>query len=71
MRDVERVVLVPDEAIRNAQEMLWRLLRVVAEPGGAAAFSALISGRYQPRPGERVGVMVRGGNTVAVDFAHA
>jgi threonine dehydratase len=67
-RHVERVVLVPDEAIRNAQETLWRLLRVVAEPGGAAAFSALISGRYQPRPGERVGVMVSGGNTVAVDF---
>lgn len=70
-RHVERVVLVPDEAIRNAQETLWRLLRVVAEPGGAAAFSALISGRYQPRPGERVGVMVSGGNTVAVDFGRS
>ena len=67
-RYVDRVVLVPDEAIRAAQETLWRLLRVVAEPGGAAAFSALISGRYQPQPGERVGVMVCGGNTVAVDF---
>jgi len=67
-RFVERVVLVPDEAIRQAQETLWRILRVVAEPGGAAAFSALISGRYQPKPGERVGVMVCGGNTVAVDF---
>lgn len=67
-RYVERVVLVPDEAIRQAQETLWRILRVVAEPGGAAAFSALISGRYQPKAGERVGVMVCGGNTVAVDF---
>jgi len=70
-RYVDRVVLVPDEAIRNAQETLWRTLRVVAEPGGAAAFSALISGRYQPQPGERVGVMVCGGNTVAVDFDRA
>jgi threonine dehydratase len=70
-RFVERVVLVPDEAIRNAQETLWRLVRVVAEPGGAAAFAALISGRYQPRPGERVGVMVSGGNTVAVDFGRS
>jgi threonine dehydratase len=67
-RHVDRVVLVPDQAIRDAQETLWRLLRVVAEPGGAAAFSALISGRYQPGPNERVGVMVSGGNTVAVDF---
>jgi len=67
-RFVERVVLVPDEAIRQAQETLWRTFRLVAEPGGAAALSALISGRYQPKPGERVGVMVCGGNTVAVDF---
>ena len=59
---------MPDAAIRQAQETLWKVLRVVAEPGGAAAFSALISGRYQPRPGERVGVMVSGGNTTAVDF---
>jgi threonine dehydratase len=67
-RLVERVVLVSDEAIRHAQIALWATLRVVAEPGGAAAFAALLSGRYQPRPGERVGVVLSGGNTVAVDF---
>jgi threonine dehydratase len=44
-------------------------LRIVAEPGGAAAFAVLQSRRYRPRPGERVGVLVSGGNTVAVDFA--
>jgi len=67
-RYVHRVVLVEDRAIREAQEALWRALRVVAEPGGAAAFSALLSGAYRPRAGERVGVVVSGGNTVAVDF---
>ena len=67
-RYVERVVLVTDEAIREAQETLWRVLRVVAEPGGAAACAALLSGRYTPAAGERVGVLVCGGNTVAVDF---
>ena len=66
---IDRVVLVSDEAIRRAQEALWNAMRIVAEPGGAAAFSALLSGRYQPAPGERVGVMVCGGNTVAVDFS--
>lgn len=66
---VDHVVLVADEAIRQAQDRLWNRLRIVAEPGGAAAFAALASGRYQPRPGERVGVVVSGGNTVAVDFA--
>ena len=67
-RYIDRVVLVTDDAIRQAQERLWQSLRLVAEPGGAAAFSALLSGRYQPASGERVGVIVSGGNTVAVDF---
>jgi threonine dehydratase len=67
-RYVKQVLLVTDEAIRSAQEQLWRVLRVVAEPGGAAAFAALLSGRYQPRAGERIGVIVCGGNTTAVSF---
>lgn len=66
---VDHVALVTDAAIRAAQEALWSKLRVVAEPGGAAAFAALLSGRYQPKSGERVGIMVSGGNTVAVDFS--
>ena len=65
---IARVVLVSDAAIRRAQEALWDGLRLVAEPGGAAAFSALLGGGYVPAPGERVGVLVSGGNTTAVDF---
>ncbi|MFO1319210.1 MAG: threonine/serine dehydratase [Burkholderiales bacterium] len=61
-RCVERVVLVDDGAIRDAQRLLWNQFRVVAEPGGAAALSALLSGRYRPEPGERVGVFVCGAN---------
>ena len=65
---IARVLLVSDATIRQAQDALWATLRVVAEPGGAAAFSALLSGAYAPAPGERVGVVVSGGNTTAVDF---
>jgi threonine dehydratase len=65
---VERVVLVEDEAIRRAQQTLWGVLRVAAEPGGAAALAALLSRSYQPAARERVGVLVCGGNTTAVDF---
>jgi threonine dehydratase len=65
---VERVVLVEDDAIRHAQRLLWDRLRIVAEPGGAAAFAALLSRNYVPEAGERVGVLVCGGNTTAVDF---
>lgn len=62
------MLLVSDDEIRSAQEALWKALRIVAEPGGAAAFAALLAGRYRASPGERVGVVVSGGNTVAVDF---
>ena len=67
-RLLDHVVLVPDDAITRAQQMLWETLRVVVEPGGAAAFAALVSGRYEPRPGEHIGILLSGGNTVAVNF---
>ena len=66
---VQSVLLVSDPSIQQAQESLWKVLRLVAEPGGAAAFAALLSHRYQPKPGERVGVLICGGNTSAVDFS--
>jgi threonine dehydratase len=67
-RLLDHVVLVPDDAIIRAQQALWETLRVATEPGGAAAFAALVSGRYKPRPGEHVGILLSGGNTVAVNF---
>jgi len=66
---VERSLLVSDDDIRAAQLALWDVLRVVAEPGGAAAMAALLSGRYRPAPGERVAVLLCGANTTAVKFA--
>ena len=63
-----RTVLVSDDAVAKAQAQLWRGLRIVAEPGGAAAFSAILSGAYKPASGERVAVIISGGNTAAVNF---
>jgi threonine dehydratase len=63
------VVLVTDNEIRQAQGALWSVLRIVAEPGGAAAFAALLSQRYRAAEGERVAVLVCGGNTTAVNFS--
>jgi threonine dehydratase len=68
---IERVVLVPDEAIEQAQQILWKQLRIVAEPGGAAALAALLSRRYVPAPDERVGILLCGGNTTAVNFSRS
>ena len=68
---VDRVVLVSDDAIRRAQRALWEQLRLLVEPGGSAAFAALLAGAYVPAPGERVGVVVSGGNTTPEAFAQA
>lgn len=65
---VEKVMLVGDDAIRQAQAALWSALRVVAEPGGATAFAPLLSGQYRPRREERIAVLLSGANTTAVNF---
>jgi threonine dehydratase len=65
---IAEVALVTDDAIREAQRKLWSTLRIVAEPGGAAAFAALVSGAYRPREGERIGILICGANTDAVKF---
>jgi threonine dehydratase len=62
-RYVAQAVLVPDAAIKAAQAWLWERLRIIAEPGGATAVAALLSGRFQPPPDARIGVVVCGGNT--------
>ena len=69
-RYVAEAVLVSDQAIRLAQRRLWDVLRLVAEPGGATALAALISGRYRPASGERVAVLLCGANTTATDFGN-
>ncbi len=59
---VAESVLVSDEEIRAAQRDLWNRFRLMSEPGGATAYAALLSGRYQPAPGERMMVLVCGSN---------
>jgi threonine dehydratase len=61
-------VLVSDEAILDARQRLWDYLRIAAEPGGATALAALTSGAYVPNPGERVAVIICGGNTDPSDL---
>ena len=68
-RYVTRTALVTDDAIRESQRMLWKTLRIVAEPGGAAALAALLSGAWKAKPGETVGVLLCGANTTAVSFS--
>ncbi|MGP8001561.1 MAG: threonine/serine dehydratase [Streptosporangiaceae bacterium] len=70
LRDaVREVVLVSDDDIRRAQELLWDRLRLVAEPGGCAALAAVLADRFRPGPGELATVVLSGANTTAVDFS--
>ena len=69
VRDADTtVVLVSDDDIREAQRKLWKRLHILAEPGAATAFAALLSRRYVPRHGEKIAILICGGNTDAVDF---
>jgi threonine dehydratase len=61
-RHVDLSVVVADDTIRAAQRLLWDRLRLVVEPGGATALAALLSGAYEPSPGERLVVVVCGSN---------
>ncbi|MFA6156627.1 threonine/serine dehydratase [Mesorhizobium sp.] len=65
---VERSILVSDDDIIAAQKALWNRVRIISEPGGAAAFAAMLSGRYAPEPGERVAVLVCGANANPATF---
>jgi threonine dehydratase len=59
---VERMVLVTEDQIREAQRALWNDVRLIVEPGGAAAFAALRSGAFDVSAGERVCVVLSGAN---------
>ena len=68
-RYVQSSLLVSDEEILDAQKRLWDATRIIAEPGGATALAGLLSGRYKPERGERVGVIICGGNTESVKLS--
>ncbi len=68
-RHVAQSLLVEDSAIEEAMARLWHGLQIAAEPGGATALAALLSGAYRPQPGERLGVLVCGGNVAPDSLA--
>jgi threonine dehydratase len=61
-RYVDDAVVVGDDDIRAAQRAIWDDLRLISEPGGAAALAAIRCGAYRPARGERVAVAVCGSN---------
>jgi threo-3-hydroxy-L-aspartate ammonia-lyase len=66
-RLVDEVVTVSDAEIVDAMAFLFERLKLVAEPSGALALAALLSGRVRAS-GLRVGVTITGGNVSAARF---
>ena len=62
---VHEALCVDDEAIRRAQRALWDNARVIAEPAAAVGIAALLTDAYEPRPGERLAVVISGANTAS------
>lgn len=61
-RFVAGSTLLPDSAIRAAQQRLWQGFHLAVEPGAALGLTALWSGAIHPAPGERVAVVLCGAN---------
>jgi threonine dehydratase len=59
---VERMILVTEDQIREAQRVLWEDVRLIVEPGGAAAFAAIRSGAYPVSPADRICIVLSGAN---------
>ena len=59
---VAQNVVITDADVMEAGRRLWGATRLVCEPGGVTALAALTSGAYVPAPGERVAVLMCGGN---------
>ena len=59
---VDAAIVLPDAAVFDAARRLWEGTRLVGEPGSAVALAALTSGAYVPRTGERICVLLCGGN---------
>jgi len=58
----EGILTVSDLELRRAMAFLASRMKIVVEPGGGAAFAALLHGKVPDSAGQRVGVVLSGGN---------
>jgi threonine dehydratase len=63
---VDEIVTVSDEQLAEAMRFAFERLKLVIEPSGAAGIAAVRAGLV---PGERIGIVVSGGNVDAARFA--
>jgi len=66
---LDGVLVVSDAELLDAMRFALERLKLVLEPGGAAALAALLAGKVPVAPGDRVGVILSGANIEAERFA--
>ena len=59
--DVERIILVEEEEIVEAMQLVWERMKIIIEPSSAVAFAALLKEKEQFKNKE-VGIIISGGN---------
>lgn len=57
---VDEYVLIEDDHMAQAAKWLWFEMGIAADPAGAAAVAAILSGAYKPQAGEKITVTVCG-----------
>jgi threonine dehydratase len=58
---VDDIVTVSEAAIVRAMRVLWESLKIVVEPSGAVPYAAILE-RKVPLAGQRIGIILTGGN---------
>ena len=66
-RDVDEIVLVSDDEMREAARWLWFEAGLAVELSAAAAIAALMTGRAAAKPGQQVAALVCGAGTDGLD----
>jgi threo-3-hydroxy-L-aspartate ammonia-lyase len=66
---LEAVVTVSDQELLDTMRFLFERMKLVTEPGGAAAVAALLAGKLDHEPNTTIGLIVSGGNIGAARFA--
>ena len=61
-RHVDDIVRVSEEAIVRAMRLVWERVKIVVEPSAAVPLAALVDRGLEGLPGQRVGIVLSGGN---------
>jgi threonine dehydratase len=60
-RHVDDIVTVPEEAIISGMRLIWEVMKIIVEPSGAVPYAAIVAQKL-PAPGQKIGIVLSGGN---------